>query len=748
MRPPRLLLPLALCVALCGAGVAFGKSKPRAASPAVGVVRSVAELTEAARPSIVTVTQIGRGGLHEALGTGFVISADGLIATNLHVIGHARRIQVQFADGALEDVTAVHASNPSLDLAIIRVGRRDLKPLPLADSTAPKQGQPVIALGHPQGLQFSVVEGVISALRDIEGTQMIQVAIPIEEGNSGGPLLDRKGKVQGILTLKSAISENLGFAHRIEDLKPMIEHPNPVPMERWLTIGRLDPKAWRLKDGARWTQHAGVIHVEEPGEGFGGRALCVSKAPAPGLPFEATVTVKLDNESGAAGLAFCCDGENRHYGFYPSEGQLRLVRFNGPDVFSWTILAKVPVPAYKKGAWNTLRIRVDEEKIQCFVNDQPVIEQADAVWRGGAVGLCKFRSTRADFKNFAVGADLKKSGVPDSLAESLRQELDRFLEKPAQRPAALETLAAEPAAARRVLEDRAHALEEQAASLRRLQRDVHRQSVAREIATLLQRPADRAELLRAALLVARHDNPDLAIEPYLELAGRMADELCGDPALKEGTAAAAQRIAKYLFEENGFHGSRGDDFDNPSNSYLNEVLDDREGIPITLSIVFLELARRLEVKDVFGLLLPGRFMVGFTGTKDGENSTTLVDVFDGGKFLTPAEAGALVHEHPGVSLSEEELEPATPRAIILRMLLNLAAMAKKPEQSLPYLDLALAIDPDSPRERLNRSLVRIRTGDVAGARTDLERLIEKQPPELDMEKIEALHQSLEQGDPQ
>jgi serine protease Do len=730
MRP---LLYLALGILL--GSPAPAKTRPKAAP-------SVTELTEMARPSIVTVTQIGRGGMHEALGTGFVISPDGLIATNEHVVGSARRLQVQFADGAIADVTSIHATDPTLDLAIIKVDRHDLKPLPLGKSGTVKQGQQVIALGHPQGLQFSVVEGVISAMRDIEGAHMIQIAIPIEVGNSGGPLLDLGGRVLGIVSLKSVVTENLGFAHPVDDLKRLISKPNPVPMERWLTIGKLDSRVWSPLFGGRWTQHAGIIRVEDAGEGFGGRALCLAKAPVPALPFEAAVAVRLDNEAGAAGLVFCSDGRDQHYGFYPSGGKLRLTRFNGPDVFTWTILADVSVAAYKKGGWNTLRVRLTADKIQCFVNDALAIESDDTELRGGSAGLCKFRTTRADFKKFAVGADLHTPPVPDQLADSLRKELDRFLEKPARRDTTMEKLAAEPAAARHLLEDKARLLEEQAAALRKLQGDLHRKSVAREIASLLQQPDDRTELLRAALLIARHDNSDLDVDAYVRVLEHMADELCADPALKDGTAAAARRIAKYLFEENGFHGSRNDEIDNLSNSHLNEVLDDREGIPITLSVVFLELARRLGIKDVYGVSLPGRFMVGFDEEKDGEKSTTLIDTFGGGKFITPAAAESMIYDRFGGPVDEESLKPATPRAIILRMLYNLSSFARKPDQLLPYLDLILTIEPNSPRERLNRALTRARTEDAAGAREDLEWLLEKQPRELDMEKVEQLYRSL------
>src|SRR4051812_24484624 len=97
----RLILIPALWLAAMGAAVA--KPKPVAVGP-----KSIPEITAQARPSIVTVTQIGRGGGQEALGTGFVVSKDGLIATNLHVIGNARRLQVQLSDKSMHEVTEIH----------------------------------------------------------------------------------------------------------------------------------------------------------------------------------------------------------------------------------------------------------------------------------------------------------------------------------------------------------------------------------------------------------------------------------------------------------------------------------------------------------------------------------------------------------------------------------------------------------------------------------------------------------------
>ncbi len=762
MRFLRPFLVPTLSLAFC-AGV-DGKPDPKPENPPPPHYKSVSALTQAVRPSIVTVTQYGRGGSQDALGTGFVISKDGLIATNLHVIGNARRLEVQLSDGSKHEVTEVHATDSDLDLAVLRIAKNDLTPLPLGDSDKVEQGQDVVALGHPQGLQYSVVEGVISAMREVEGHPMIQVAIPIEEGNSGGPLLDREGRVQGILTLKSAVTINLGFARPINALRPLLEKPNSVPMSRWLTIGRLNPKVWTPLVDGRWTQHAGVIHASERGgQGLGMRSLCLNREEKPGTPFELSVQVKLDDESGAAGLAFCSDGKDQHYGFYPSAGKMRLTRFNGPDVFSWTVLSEVAAPSYQPGTWNRLRVRVDEEKIQCYVNEVLAIEVDDAVLRGGSVGLCKFRAPGAQFKRFHLGETPAKAAMPAQLAKELETELNLYLDKPGSRDSTMQKLLAQPAAARQLLEERTKALETQMASLRELQSQVHRQSVGQEIAALLRRPGDQTELLRAALLVARHDNPEVEVEPYLQTVDRMVDELKEDPAIKsKSTALAAQRLVTYLFKENGFHGTRGDSIDDPSNSYLNEVLDDREGIPLTLSIVYLELARRLGLQGIHGVSLPGRFMVAYedappappAGTKetqvkekDKENTLPLehhvfLDLFDNGRTLRPAEAALLVEESLGSRVPEEQREPATPRAMILRLLHNLTSYSKKPEQAIPYLDLVLIIEPESHADRLQRALIRARTGDREGARADLKMLIDAEPEGFDLAKIGALYESL------
>src|SRR6185503_14624048 len=100
---------------------------------------------------------------------------------------------------------------------------KNLQPLPLGDSQKLKIGQAIAALGHPQGLEHSVVAGVLSGKRDVEGIPMLQIAMPIEQGNTGGPVLDMQGRVVGIVSMKSLITANLGFAVPVSALKNILE---------------------------------------------------------------------------------------------------------------------------------------------------------------------------------------------------------------------------------------------------------------------------------------------------------------------------------------------------------------------------------------------------------------------------------------------------------------------------------------------------------------------------------------------
>ena len=159
-----------------------------------------------------------------------------------------------------------------------------------------------------------------------------------------------------------------------------------------------------------------------------------------------------------------------------------------------------------------------------------------------------------------------------------------------------------------MLRDRAAQLDRQAAQLRNLAQAAHEHRVIAELTAALSGDDDKIDLFRAGLLVARLDNEEVDVDAYCEELDRMAREVAAKlPDGRRAKPTSSTRLRKYLFEENGFHGSRGDYY-NRSNSYLNEVLDDREGLPITLSVRVHGAGRRIGL-NVVGVGLPGHFVV-------------------------------------------------------------------------------------------------------------------------------------------
>jgi regulator of sirC expression with transglutaminase-like and TPR domain len=749
----RLFPALLLCLLLPAASSPFAHADEVEEKPVVAedsdMEPTVAALAERVRKSVVVVSFSGRDGKQQGLGTGFVVSADGLIATNLHVIGEARPIDVQFADGRTFSVTAIHATEKSMDLAVLKIDAKDLPVLELGDSDTLKQGEQVIAIGNPLGFRHSVVSGVVSEKRELEGKPMIQVAIPIERGNSGGPLLDMQGRVHGIVTLKSQVTRNLGFAVAVNALKPLLEKPNPIPMSRWTTIGTIDKREWTTVFGARWRQRAGRISVDETGSGFGGRSLCLSMSEPPEVPFEIAASVRFSPEEGAAGLVFQADGKDEHYGFYPSNGRLRLTRFNGPSVYQWKVLQEVSHKAYVPNDWNDLKVRVEAEKILCYVNDELVIESADSGLTSGSVGLCKFRNTEGEFRRFRVGKNLNSERPSKEIVSRIT---DAVAALPVDRPAddkLVDKLLPDGKSTSEVLRREAKILEQRAQRMRELAVSVHARRTQQELADEVAKKSEDFDLLRAALLLSRIDNEEVDVDDYLgevdQLVADIKFEIADDASEQDRLAALNQ----FLFEQLGFHGSRTNYY-HRSNSYLNEVIDDREGLPITLSVLYMELARRLDLK-VVGVGLPGHFVVRF---EPGEGEPQLVDVFNNAEPMTEDEARTAIRVRLNGQVGKEEfdqltetfLEASPPKAILLRMLSNLRGVAEEDrdlDSILRYLDTALVIDPDSLEIRARRIDIRIRSGRLSSALVDIDWMLDKRPEGMDVNQVMQLRADLE-----
>jgi serine protease Do len=729
-----------VCCWMAAGLLALSAGLVRADDMPPAMAKTVEQLVAQTKPSIVVITFDGRDGERQGLGTGFIVDPGGLIATNLHVIGEARPIRVQLADGRKFDVVSVEATERHHDLAILKVEAKDLPALPLGDSDALQEGQTLVAIGNPLGLDRSVVTGVLSGRREIDERPMLQIAMPIERGNSGGPLLDLQGRVHGLITLKSLKTDNLGFAAPINQLKPLLDDPNPIPMEKWLTIGVLDPEDWTPLFGGRWKQRAGRILVEGSGSGFGGRCLCLSTQAVPAKPYEVAVRVKFSPTEGAAGLVFHADGKDRHYGFYPSNGELRLSRFEGPDVYAWTVLQQVRSAKLIADGWNALKVRIEADRILCYLNDELVIESRDAGLTGGRVGLCKFRQTEAEFRGFRLAESIPSE---EPSAELLMRIGQTAADLKLDRPADVETVTAVAMtgpAALAALEQQARQLEQRARRLRDLASSVHERRVREQFRTVVDRPEAELDLLHGALLIAAMDNPDLDIEPYRHEVDRIARRIKSRLPENADDADKLAALKRDLFEEQGFHGSRHD-YGNRSNSYLNEVLDDREGLPITLSVLFMEVAKRLELK-VVGVGLPGHFLVRYEPAK---GPGTLLDPFERGVEMTVAAAKEKITES-GREWDDEYLATSSPKGILVRMLRNLFSEARDKADTgrmRRYTDLVLVLQPDSVHDRFYRAVLCLQEDRLDDARQETDWLLDHPTPDLARRALDDLSRAID-----
>jgi regulator of sirC expression with transglutaminase-like and TPR domain len=247
-------------------------------------------------------------------------------------------------------------------------------------------------------------------------------------------------------------------------------------------------------------------------------------------------------------------------------------------------------------------------------------------------------------------------------------------------------------------------------------------------AAVARSPDARIDLAECALLVAAEEYPDLDLERYLERLDSLADAV----ASRIGSARSDdERVAilnRYLFVEHGFAGNQ-ERYDDPCNSFLNDVLDRGRGIPITLAIVYIEVARRLSL-PVEGVGFPGHFLAKYAGA-----TRIIIDPFFG-RVLTEPQCASRMRAVLG---PESEWEPrvyqraATPREILVRLLTNLKQLYAREHdygRTLAASERILLLTPDVPLELRDRGLLYEQLDCFAAASADFERFLELAPDDV------------------
>jgi regulator of sirC expression with transglutaminase-like and TPR domain len=242
----------------------------------------------------------------------------------------------------------------------------------------------------------------------------------------------------------------------------------------------------------------------------------------------------------------------------------------------------------------------------------------------------------------------------------------------------------------------------------------------REFTAMVEQPGPGLDLGHACLLVAQHEYPAMAVDEYLARMAAMGEELRGRTA---GAAPhdAAFLLTQYLFEEQGFRGNQ-DEYYDPRNSFLNEVLDRRTGIPITLSTLCIEVGRRAGLV-VEGVGLPGHFVVR-VGGGDG----VLLDPFHGGAHLSADDCQRRLDRifAGRVKLEPQMLAAWDGRSILARVLRNLKGIYVKDGdwgRALWVAGLLVDLLPEAPEELRDRGLLHAAMDCYRLAASDLERYV-------------------------
>jgi regulator of sirC expression with transglutaminase-like and TPR domain len=251
---------------------------------------------------------------------------------------------------------------------------------------------------------------------------------------------------------------------------------------------------------------------------------------------------------------------------------------------------------------------------------------------------------------------------------------------------------------------------------------------------LAHRPESLLDLTEASLVIALEEYPGLEVDRYLRQmdawskAIRERIEGCSD------IARIIEEINRFFFEQEGFHGE-GSDYYDPRTAFLNEVLDRHAGLPITLSIIYIELCRRVGVQTS-GVALPGHCLVRVSAA--GED--ILIDPFDDGRVLTAVECQKLLDQvfGGGVRLSEHHLRNCSKRQVLAKLLSHLKAVYMTHDDfdgALASIDRLLILDENDPYEMRDRAMVAMRTHRYSEALESQERYLALLPHAEDRRAI-------------
>lgn len=238
------------------------------------------------------------------------------------------------------------------------------------------------------------------------------------------------------------------------------------------------------------------------------------------------------------------------------------------------------------------------------------------------------------------------------------------------------------------------------------------------------------DLPKAALYIAGTEYPDLDINHYVDILDSLAVGAASAIGASEAVRTSVESLSRYLFETTGFRGNE-QDYYSPKNSYLNEVLDRKTGIPITLSVIYMGVANKLGIV-LEGIGLPGHFVLRAGPVED----ELYVDPYNGGRLLTMSDCEAIVGNMFGgrVKLQGEHLKPYTKKGVLIRILANLKQIyfsSQEYQKAIAAADLVQTVDPSLVGNLRERASMYYAAGEYEMAIGDLESYLTLAPEAQD-----------------
>jgi regulator of sirC expression with transglutaminase-like and TPR domain len=274
--------------------------------------------------------------------------------------------------------------------------------------------------------------------------------------------------------------------------------------------------------------------------------------------------------------------------------------------------------------------------------------------------------------------------------------------------------------------------------------DVPMGSTRARLGEALRRPDRDFELGRAALYVAQEEYPQLPVERYTlrldSLAEAVKDRLDDETA----PPVVLRELVHTLFEREGLRGNK-ESYHDPRNSFINDVLDRRLGIPLTLGIILLEVGWRLDL-PLEGVNFPGHFLVRYRGVAEH----LLIDPFDGGRIRFETQAQEVLDQQYGgvVRMQPAFLRAASKLDMIRRLLVNLKGLyvnVKDDERALSVVERLMLVHPAPPGERRDRGILLLRLGREREAKEQLRRYLDGAPGAVDAKRVARLVRRLDAG---